>query len=53
MDEQTEAPYEHDFESSRVIAEKDAEIERLRALVFHYADQAGVPADEARRVHNV
>lgn len=29
------------------------EIEALRALVIHYADQAGVPADEVRRVHSV
>lgn len=26
------------------------EIERLRALVIHYADQCGVPEQEARRV---
>lgn len=35
------------------VGELVSEINRLRALVVRYADQAGITADEIRRVHNV
>lgn len=47
----------HDGETygpnEKLVADAIAEIERLRALVAHYADQCGVAADELRRVHGV
>lgn len=39
--------------ASHLLSDAAAEIERLRGLVRHYADQSGVGPDELRRVQNV